>query len=105
MSAITETEPGGEMVCIVDFEARPRDDDNQPVAGKRRRFTTGEHVRYLRQFFVSKPEDNPIGYMAIFEPLDPNDKTQFGATQDCFVSLECWENLRAYFASHMTVSV
>jgi hypothetical protein len=104
MSAITETEPGGEMVCIIEFEARPRDAANKPVAGKRRRFSTGEHVRYIRQFFVNTPEGNPIGYIAIFEPLDPNDKIEYGATQDCFVSLECWENLRAYFVNQMVMT-
>ena len=103
MGAISETEPGGEMVCIVGFEARPRDDDNRPVAGKRRSFSTGEHVRYLRQFFVKSPEDNPTGTMAIFEPLDPVDKNRYGATQDYFVGLECWEGLEAYFARHLTV--
>ena len=105
MGAISEAEPCGEMVCIVGFEARPRDDNNQPVAGKRRSFSTGEHVRYLRQFFVNTPEDNPIGHMAIFEPLDPNDKNRYGTTQDYFVSLECWENLRSYFASHSILAV
>jgi hypothetical protein len=104
MSAITETEPGGDMVCIVEFEARPRNATNEPVAGKRRRFSTGEHVRYIRQFFVNTPEDNPIGYMAIFEPLDPNDRTEYGATQVYFVSLECWENLRAYFLNPMVMT-
>ncbi len=33
MSATTETEPGGEMVCIVAFYARPRDPDGRSVPG------------------------------------------------------------------------
>jgi glycerol-3-phosphate cytidylyltransferase-like family protein len=103
MSAITETEPGGVMVCIVEFEARPRNEEDQPVAGKRRRFSIGEHVRYVRQFYLGKPEDNPIGYMAVFEPLDLNDHAQYGATQDNFVGLECWENLRSYFAEAVPI--
>jgi hypothetical protein len=103
MSAITETEPGGEMVCIVDFEARPRDDNGQIVAGQRRAFSTGEHVRYLRHFFVDTPEDHPLGYMAVFEPLDSEDKRRYGATESYFVSLECWEGLRRYFASNLAM--
>ena len=104
MSAISETEPGGEMVCIVEFEARPRDEENRPIPGARRRFCTGEHVRYVRQFFVSTPEDNPIGHMAIFEPLDPKDKTRYGAAQDCFASLERWEGLKSYFANKLVAT-
>jgi len=30
MSAIMETEPGGEMICILGFSARPRGLDDQP---------------------------------------------------------------------------
>jgi hypothetical protein len=104
MSAITETEPGGEMVCIVDFEARPRNDANQPTTGTRRGFSTGEHVRYIRQFFVERPKDNPVGHMAVFEALDPADKNHYAATQAYFVSLECWENLRSYFTSQVIVA-
>ncbi len=101
MSAITETQPGGEMVCIIGFEARPRDGEGRPVAGKRRAFSIGEHVRYLKHEFVPKPEDHPLGYMAIFEPLDPKDGSSYGATQDYFVSLDCWEDLEKHFAGRL----
>jgi hypothetical protein len=104
MSAIAETEPGGEMVCILDFEARPRDINDQPIAGKRRAFTTGEHVRYIRHFFVAKPEDNPIGYMAIFRSMDAKDDNLYGARHDYFVSLDCWENLKEHFARNLIVT-
>lgn len=70
MSAITETEPGGEMVCIVAFSARPRDSDNRPLAGPRRGLRVGEHVRSLDSFFKDSPTDNPTGYMVVFEPRD-----------------------------------
>ena len=76
MSAITETQPGGEMVCILEFSARPRDTENQPIPGPRRDFHVGERVRYIASFFKNTPEDNPTGYMAIFEPLDPKDHGQ-----------------------------
>jgi hypothetical protein len=101
MGAISETEPGGEMVCIVGFEARPRDDDDRPIAGRRRTFSIGERVRYVRHFFIDQPEDNPVGPMAVFEALDPDDKKSYGATQAYFVSLECWEGLKSYFASDL----
>jgi hypothetical protein len=102
MSAITETAPGGEMVCILGFEARPRDLDGRPIAGKRRPFSIGEHVRYVKSIYVDKPEDNPLGYMAIFEPLDAEGDDFYGAVQDYFVSLDRWEALKEHFSSEST---
>jgi hypothetical protein len=99
MSAITETEPGGEMVCILDFSAQPRDPDNQPIAGERRHFHIGERVRYRSSFFKSTPKDNPTGYMAVFEPVDRHDMKRYAAAQSYFVTLECWEELKKHFAS------
>lgn len=104
MSAITETEPGGEMVCILGFEARPRDSEGQPGTGQRRAFSIGEHVRYISHYFVNKPEDNPIGYMALFEPIDAKDKNHYAATQNYFVTLDCWEDLKEHFASNLIVT-
>ena len=103
MSAITETEPGGEMVCILEFSAQPRDGQARPIPGERRMFRIGERVRYLTHFFKNTPEDNPIGYMAVFEPLDPKDKKHYAATQTYFVSLDCWEGLKKHFASTLIV--
>jgi hypothetical protein len=37
--------------------------------------------------------------MAVFEPLDPDDKNRYAATENYFVSLDCWEGLRKHFAS------
>jgi hypothetical protein len=104
MSAITETEPGQEMVCILGFEVRPRIGEGQPNPGPYRAFSVGEYVRYVSHFFVSKPEDNPIGYMAVFQPIDPKDNNKYEATQDYFVSLDCWEALNEYFASSLIVT-
>jgi hypothetical protein len=98
MSAITETEPGSEMVCILGFSARPRGLDDQPISGARRRFHVGERVRYVTFFYSHTPEDNPIGYMAVFEPIDKADKNRYAASQNYFVTLDCWEGLREHFA-------
>jgi len=99
MSAIMETEPDGEMVCILGFSARPRGLDDQPIPGARRSFHVGERVRYVTFFYKQTPEDNPTGYMAVFEPLDPEDKNRYAASQNYFVTLDCWEGLRKHFAS------
>jgi hypothetical protein len=70
MSAINETEPNSEMVCIVAFSARPRDSGNREVPGPRREFRIGERVRFIASFFKDLPADNPTGFVAAFEPLD-----------------------------------
>jgi hypothetical protein len=97
MSAITETEPGGQMVCIIAFSARPRGSDNRPVSGPRREFRLGERVRFVSSFFKGSPTDNPTGYMAVFEPLGKEGQGQYAATQNDFVSLDCWAGLEEYF--------
>ena len=102
MGAISETKPGGEMVCILGFSARARGLDNQPIPGGRRSFQVGERVRYVAFFYKDTPPDNPTGYMAVFEPLHSEDKNRYAATQDYFVSLDCWEGLREHFASTPT---
>jgi hypothetical protein len=99
MSAINETEPGGEMICILGFSARPRGVDNSPMSGERRTFHVGERVRYVTSFFKATPEDNPTGPMAVFEPLEPDDKHRYAATEKYFVSLDCWEGLGKHLAS------
>jgi hypothetical protein len=93
-----ETEPGGEMICILRFSARPRGLDDQPIPGERRNFHVGERVRYVTFFYKKTPDDNPTGYMAVFEPLDPEDKNRYAASQNYFVTLDCWEGLREHFA-------
>ena len=105
MSAITETEPGQEMVCILSFEVRPQDGPDQQKQGEYRRFSVGEHVRYLGQFFVDRPEDNPVGYMAIFQPIDKRDDHKYEATQSYFVGMDCWEDLKNYFANNFVVTI
>jgi hypothetical protein len=97
MSAITETEPGGEMVCIVSFSARPRESEHRPLSCPRREFRVGEHVRFVGSFFKDSPPDNPTGYMAIFHPINEEDHEQFAATESYFVSLDCWERLEKHF--------
>jgi hypothetical protein len=103
MGAITETEPGGEMVCILGFSSHPCDVEGRRIPGEWREFEVGERVRFVGAFFKDTPKDNPTGYMAIFEPLDPLDKNRYAATEVYFVSLDCWEGLRDYFRDNLIV--
>ncbi len=93
MFVINETESGEDTVCILSFSARPRDDQNQPISAVRRTFHVGERVRYCGYFFKDTPEDNPTGYMAIFQPLDADDQRSYAATADYFVTMDCWNGL------------
>ena len=91
------------MVCIQSFSARPRDADDATIPGTRRDFQVGERVRFISSYFKNTPKDNPTGYMAVFEPLDRRGKNRYAATQDYFVTLECWEGLKKHFASTLVV--
>jgi hypothetical protein len=104
MGVISETEPGGEMVCMIGFAARPRSVDNAPVSEKRRKFSVGERVRYITSYYKGTPEDNPTGHMVVFQPLDPEDTNRYAATQDYFVTLDCWDGLEHYFTSRLAVA-
>ena len=104
MRAITETEPGGEMVCILDFSARPYELSTQDKQRTRRAFRVGERVRYVSHFVKASPEDNPVGAMAVFKPLGPGDETRYAATQDYFVTPDCWEGLREHFAGKLVLT-
>ena len=105
MSAITETEPGGEIICIAGFSARPRGAENQPIPGSWRKFQIGERVRYITYSYKDTPTDNPTGYMAVFEPIDRQDQARYTATQNYFVSLDCWEGLRQHFLSTQAAAI
>lgn len=102
MGAIRETEPGGELVCILEFSARPRDEGQTSILGARRVFRIGERVRLLDHFDKRSPEDNPTGMMAVFEPLD-GDGNRYAATESYFVTPDCWEGLRHHFATKVTI--
>jgi hypothetical protein len=97
MSAITETEPGGEMVCIAAFSARPRGSDKRPLSGPGREFRVGERVRFLASFFRGSLPDNPVGPTAVFRPLDGDDPGQYVDTRGYFVTLDSWAGLEPHF--------
>jgi hypothetical protein len=89
------------MVSVVDFSARPRDDDNRPIPGRTRNFHLGERVRLLGCFFDDQPADNPNGWMAVFSALDPSDANRYAAVESYFLPLEWWEGIRRHLAEVM----
>ena len=79
--------------------------ENQPIPSNGRKFQIGERVRYITYSYKDTPTDNPTGYMAVFEPIDRKDQTRYTATQNYFVSLDCWEGLRQHFLSTQVVAI
>jgi hypothetical protein len=63
------------------------------------KFQIGEQVRYITYSYKDTPTDRPTGYMAVFEPIDRQDQARYTATQNYFVSLDCWDGLRRHFLS------
>ena len=96
MSAILETEPGNELVCIGRFSAPPR--VATPRRKGRRSFRIGERVRYIGYYQDERIKDNPAGWMVVFEPLDAKNGNTYAATHTYFSTLETWEALKKYFA-------
>jgi hypothetical protein len=43
--------------------------------------------------------------MAVFEPIDRQDQARYTATQNYFVSLDCWEGLRQHFLSTQVAAI
>jgi hypothetical protein len=96
MSAISETEVGGEIVCIGSFSGCPHGET--PSWETRRRFRVGERVRYAGYYQDENLKDNSAGWMVLFDAADGK---RYRATQTFFVSVECWEGLKKYFARQL----
>lgn len=101
MSAILETQPGEELVCIEPFSAMPK--DSAPDRKARRNFRVGERVRYLGYFKDRNLKDNPAGWMVEFQTDGPKDNRRYAATQTSFVTMECWDKLKKYFAKRIMI--
>ncbi len=96
MSAILETEPGEELVCIEPFSALP--DGTLPGTKARRSFRIGERVRYVGYYQDNRLKDNPAGWMVRFEPTGSRGRGRYSATQTYFVTTDCWEAVKRHFA-------
>jgi hypothetical protein len=93
MSVINESQPGDELVCIQEFSASP---DGEPFAWETSRtFRVGERIRYVSFRQSQKLKDNPVGWMVLFEG---GDGKSYAATQTNFVTDECWQGLKKFFA-------
>lgn len=96
MSVILESQHGDELICIERFSA--------PLEGKRacreawRTFRIGERVRYQGFFQSDNRNDKPVSWMVRFDAADGQ---RYAATQTYFVTTECWEGLKRFFARRL----
>jgi hypothetical protein len=59
----------------------------------------GEHVRYVGFHKDEHYKDTPgLGWMVVF---DAEDGKRYAATQTFFVTKECWQGLKKFFARRL----
>jgi hypothetical protein len=96
MSVILECQPGDEFVCIQEFHASP---DGQGFSwNTARKFRVGERLEYVSYRKQPGPCDHPSEWHVVFEA---NDGNRYAATQTYFVTEECWQNLKKFFAKRL----
>jgi hypothetical protein len=96
MSVILECQPGDEFVCIQEFHASP---DGEAFSwDTSRQFRVGEQLRF--RGFRQDPnfKDRPNSWNVLFETADGK---CYAATQTYFVTTECWQGIKRYFAQRL----
>ena len=94
MSVIQESQAGDELICIESFFVSPK--GMMPSWETARKFHIGERVRYVDFCHDRGPEyDHPTDWMVDFDAADGQ---RYSATHIYFVTVECWEGLKKYFA-------
>jgi hypothetical protein len=97
MSVILESQAGVPLIIIEEFHASPH---GEPFAWETsRRFRVGERVRYVSFFQDPHDKDLPgLGWMVVFDAADGK---RYAATQTYFVTEECWQGLKKFFARRL----
>ena len=92
MSVIIESQAGDELICIEGFSASP---EGESFSWKTSRtFRVGERIRYVSSYRDEHFKDHP-GWMVVFDAVDGK---RYAATQTYFVTEECWQGLKKFFA-------
>jgi hypothetical protein len=96
MNVILESQLGDELICIQEFLATP---EGVPFAfEKSHTFRIGERVRYLSFRQNDHQKDSPAGWQVLFEAVDGK---RYAATQTYFLTEECWQGLKKFFARRL----
>ena len=97
MSVILESQAGDELIVIEAFNACP---EGEAFSWEHSRpFRVGERVRYLGFLQDQYYKDHPgLGWVVRFETADGK---PYAATQTYFVTEECWQGLKKFFARRL----
>jgi hypothetical protein len=96
MSVILEAQPGDEIVCIEEFSASPQGEAFSWDTS--RTFRVGDRIRYAGSYLDPHFQDRPVGWMVVF---DADDRKRYAATHTYFVTDECWQGLKKFFAKRL----
>jgi len=96
MSVIIESQPGDELICIAEFSGPPQGATASWETD--RTFRIGERIRYVSSYRDEHFKDHPVGWMVVFDAADGK---RYAATQTYFVTEECWERLKKFFARRL----
>src|SRR6516164_1900935 len=96
MSVILECQPGDECVCIQEFHASP---DGEGFSwDTSRRFRVGERLRYVGARQEPHFKDRPNEWKVLVEAAD---QKRYAAVESYFVTQECWQGVKRYFARRL----
>jgi hypothetical protein len=97
MSVILESQAGDELVIIEAFHGCP---EGERFSWERsHHFRIGEPVRYLGFLQDQHYKDHPgLGWMVRFQAADGK---SYSAAQTYFVTEECWQGLKKFFARRL----
>ena len=96
MSVIIESQAGDEVICIERFSGPPQ--GVRPSSQSNRAFRIGESVRFVGSYRDDHFKDHPVGWMVVFDAVDGK---RYAATQTYFVTADCWQGLKKFFARRL----
>jgi hypothetical protein len=97
MSVILESQAGDELITIQEFQASP---EGEPFSWEScHRFRVGDRVSYVGFAQDQHYKDHPgLGWMVRFDAVDGK---RYAATQTYFVTGNCWQGLKKFFARRL----
>jgi hypothetical protein len=92
MSVLQKSRSGDRIAIIQRFNASPK---GQPFAwATSRRFRVGEEARFVRVFQDQRQMRHPcLGWTVGFDAADGK---RYAATQNYYVTDDCWRNLKRF---------
>ena|SRR6266850_604276 len=96
MNVILESQAGNELICLQEFSASA--EGKQFSWDSCHNFRIGERVRYVTFRPHPNLKDTPNGWLVV---VDAADGQRYAASQTYFVTEECWQGLKKFFAKRL----